>query len=806
MGEVAPGIHEIAVKWGLDEVRVLRNLGVKNVPSPIQGTYSWPGRFKPFEHQIATASFLTMHNRAYVFNAPGTGKTNACLWAADYLMTKSLVRRCLIVCPLSIMEAAWMKDLMQTIIHRKAAIAHAASMEKRREIIEQGHDFVIINYDGVEGVAKEIIEDGTFDLVICDEANFVKNANTRRWKAINAVCNPDTRIWALTGTPAPQSPVDAFGLAKLVTPGTVPKFITAWKDKTMMKVSQFKWIAKGDAPQTVHRALQPAIRFTKDMCLDLPPVLTATRKIAMTAQQDKYYRMMKVRAVMSAGGETVTAVNAATVINKLLQISCLEYTTPVLTDAGWLPLFSVSEKNKVWDGEAWVSHGGAIFKGVKNVLTLDGVRMTPEHRVLTKNGWVTAKECLDEQSSERFGRASVRLPDGYAQGGDDTRNIDTVRSMGMPMHLWHGGGAQEPVSANKVAPSPEKLRVPYGQRNAQDVKNTPIQNLVKYAASMPRQNRRRFSELWRTGHTRLRRMGVFFRELLGGYARRLRRFTDFGTEEQRTWLLQTKLPVGNCQTAIQQYAKECVFGYPQRAHDSSTSCRTVWDQVSDVAPAPSVGLAFDSRTHGPSEQKVAVYDILNCGPRNRFVVRGASGELLIVHNCGSVYTDSHETVVFDCKPRLHALDEILDDTDKKVIVFAPYRSSIDTIVEHLVHTHVTCRAITGDVTPTKRGEIFNDFQSKPDPRVLVIQPQAAAHGVTLTAADTVVFWGPVTSVETYIQCIARADRIGQKGASVTVVHLQSSDIEARMFKQLESRVEDHEAIVKLYNEEMKELK
>ena len=41
---------------------------------------------------------------------------------------------------------------------------------------------------------------------------------------------------------------------------------------------------------------------------------------------------------------------------------------------------------------------------------------------------------------------------------------------------------------------------------------------------------------------------------------------------------------------------------------------------------------------------------------------------------------------------------------------------------------------------------------------------------------------------------------------MTVVHLQSSDIEARMFKQLESRVEDHEAIVKLYNEEMKELK
>jgi len=494
LGEVTPGIHEIAVKWGLDEVRVLRNLGVKNVPSPIQGTYEWPGRFRPFEHQIATASFLTMHNRAYVFNEAGTGKSLACLWAADYLMRLKHVRRCLIVCPLSIMEAAWMKDLMQSVIHRKAAIAHASSMERRREIIEEGHEFIIINYDGLEGVAKTIKDSGDFDLVICDEANFVKNSNTRRWKALASICTPDTRIWALTGTPAPQSPIDAYGLAKLVTPGTVPRFLTAWKDKTMMKVSQFKWIAKGDAPNTVHRALQPAIRFTKAMCLDLPPVLTSTRKVPLTAQQEKYYRMMKIRAVMSAGGETITAVNAATVINKLLQISS-----------------------------------------------------------------------------------------------------------------------------------------------------------------------------------------------------------------------------------------------------------------------------------------------------------------------GAAYTDEQETVMFDCKPRLSALDEILSETDKKVLIFAPYRSSIDTIIEHLHATHVTARSITGDVSATKRGEIFNDFQSRPDPRVLVIQPQAAAHGVTLTAADTVVFWGPVMSVETYIQCIARADRIGQKGASVTVIHLQSSEIEAKMFKQLESRVEDHTAIVKLYNDEMKNL-
>jgi len=85
--------------------------------------------------------------------------------------------------------------------------------------------------------------------------------------------------------------------------------------------------------------------------------------------------------------------------------------------------------------------------------------------------------------------------------------------------------------------------------------------------------------------------------------------------------------------------------------------------------------------------------------------------------------------------------------------------------------------------------------------VLVIQPQAASHGVTLTAADTIVFWSPVMSVETYIQCIARIDRVGQKNR-MTVVHLQGSEVERRMYKMLQGKVDSHEKLVDLYKSEM----
>ena len=59
--EYEGGGAAVAVYWGVDEMRVLRNLGVKKAPSPIIGRYDWPGRFKPAKHQIETAAFDVLH-------------------------------------------------------------------------------------------------------------------------------------------------------------------------------------------------------------------------------------------------------------------------------------------------------------------------------------------------------------------------------------------------------------------------------------------------------------------------------------------------------------------------------------------------------------------------------------------------------------------------------------------------------------------------------------------------------------------------------------------------------------------------
>jgi len=477
--------NEVIVNWGLSEAQSLNQLGIKS-PSPIESQYKWTGRYKPFRHQVLTSSFLTIHQKGFCFNEQGTGKTASAIWASDFLLNKGVINRVLVICPLSIMDSAWRDDLFTFATHRTVSVAYG-SPEKRKKIISEGADYVIINYDGI-GIVLDEIKKGGFDLIVVDEATHYKNAQTRRWKLLRQLIHDNTWLWMMTGTPAAQNPTDAYGLAKLVNPNAVPRFFGAFKDMVMFKVSQFTWKIKPNATDTVFRALQPAIRFTKDECLDLPPMVYTKRQVELTIQQKKYYKELKTKLVLDITGEQITAINAAVTLNKLLQISA-----------------------------------------------------------------------------------------------------------------------------------------------------------------------------------------------------------------------------------------------------------------------------------------------------------------------GAVYTDDSEVLEFDIKNRYKVLREVIDESSQKVLVFVPFTHVIDILTNKLRAEGITTDVIRGDVPAYKRTNIFKQFQENVDPQVLVIQPQAASHGVTLTRANTVVWWGPTSSLETYDQANARVHRSGQKH-KCTVVQLQGSDAERHVYKLLDNRINVHTKFIELYKE------
>jgi SNF2 family DNA or RNA helicase len=335
----------------------------------------------------------------------------------------------------------------------------------------------------VDGTPNYFVEDG----YLVHNCSAYQNAQTGRWKTLSKLVGETTWLWMMTGTPAAQGPDMAYGLAKLVNPRAVPRFFGAFRDMVMYKVTNFKWAVKDNAHDTVHRVLQPAIRFTKAECLDLPDLLYVRRDVPMTAQQKKFYERMRKDLLLEAAGEQVTAGTAAVAMTKLLQLSS-----------------------------------------------------------------------------------------------------------------------------------------------------------------------------------------------------------------------------------------------------------------------------------------------------------------------GSVYTDDQNSLQFDISTRYNVLKEVLAETPNKTIVFVPFRNAIDLLANKLRADGETVEIISGGVAASERTEIFRAFQTQPDPRVLVIQPQSAAHGVTLTAADTIVWWGPTASLEIYEQANARIHRKGQVN-KCTIVQLVGSPMEKRVYDLLGDKVDLHRKVIDLYD-------
>ena len=315
------GAELVAVPHRLEEVRVMRNLGF-NAPSPIHYHYDWSGPYTPFKAQRETAAFLTVNPKAFVLNDMGTGKTLATLWAYDYLKGEGLASKMLVISPLSTLERTWADEVFQHFPHLRVSVVYGTK-QRRIKMLQQDADIYLINHDGIVNTELDLKEAG-FDTIVVDEIASFRNASTNRWKALNRVCRTTgvERVWGLTGTPTPNSPVDAWAQCRLICPENVPTYAGKFKEQLMKQLSQFKWVARENATDVVAQAMQPSIRFSRDECVDLPPCTYIDRAVALTPDQMKAYKEMQNSLVSEYQSQQVTAVNEAVKMQKLIQIAC----------------------------------------------------------------------------------------------------------------------------------------------------------------------------------------------------------------------------------------------------------------------------------------------------------------------------------------------------------------------------------------------------------------------------------------------------------------------------------------------------
>lgn len=317
------GKRYVAVRHDLENTIALRANGIL-VPSPIAHYYDWPkiaGLHEPRAHQRDTAAFATLHPRNYILNDIGTGKTHSALWATDYLMNLGQVEKTLIVAPLSTLKLVWRAALFDTFGHRKCEVLYG-SAARRRKLLDRDADFYIINHDGFRVCAGQLAARKDINHVILDELAVYRNIGTTRNKDIRRYIRPSQSVWGMTGSPRPNFPTDVYGQIKIVTPQRLGnESLRMFKFRTMEQQSMWVWTEKKEANKVIAEYMRPAIRFSRDECLDLPKMTYSSREAPMTKEQDKAYRQMakELQAEVKAG--IITAANAGVKASKLLQIA-----------------------------------------------------------------------------------------------------------------------------------------------------------------------------------------------------------------------------------------------------------------------------------------------------------------------------------------------------------------------------------------------------------------------------------------------------------------------------------------------------
>lgn len=160
-----------------------------------------------------------------------------------------------------------------------------------------------------------------------------------------------------------------------------------------------------------------------------------------------------------------------------------------------------------------------------------------------------------------------------------------------------------------------------------------------------------------------------------------------------------------------------------------------------------------------------------------------TGKLLQIC-AGVAYGTGGEPIALPAGPRIEVLREIIEESEGKVIVFVPLTGALEELYKHIKDFGV--EIVHGDTPKNERDRIFHEFQTQDAPRVLLANAQTMSHGLTLTAATTIVWYAPVHSNEVYSQACARVRRPGQTRKTV-IVHIAGTDVERKVYKRLHEK-------------------
>jgi SWI/SNF-related matrix-associated actin-dependent regulator 1 of chromatin subfamily A len=231
--------------------------------------YSKYSNRPPLDHQKEAIQKLVENKKFILADDMGLGKTTSTIIAG----LETGAKKILIICPATL-KINWKREI-ENYSDRSIFISEGKQFSTE-------HDFVIVNYDIMKNFHdpkkkdESLILMSKFDLVIIDEAHYIKNAQAQRTKLINDITKSVDRLWLLTGTPMTSRPIDYFNLLSLIDSPVAKNwmaYVIRYCAGFQFKVGPRKiWNVQGasNLEELRDRTAGLTLRRLKENVLDLP--------------------------------------------------------------------------------------------------------------------------------------------------------------------------------------------------------------------------------------------------------------------------------------------------------------------------------------------------------------------------------------------------------------------------------------------------------------------------------------------------------------------------------------------------------
>lgn len=280
------------------------------------------GLYQPMPHQVEAAQFKAAHTRAFDLSTMRTGKTGSTMLALEYLFRQGMIRRALVLAPLSCVRPVWSDNLARTLPLRISRPL-VGTRSQREAQIRRPTDIFVGTYTAIE-MFDIFWHKWKPDAIVIDEVTHYAAVGTKRTRALRTLIKDiePAYVWGLTGTPG-HDPLKAFSMSKVVNPDAVAvKSLSAWKDITMERFGPqaWQWRNRREAPAYIKQALSPAVLFKKEDLFTLPPVVYLSKEAERSDEVNRMLNQLRdqMRAVSKNGAE-VTATQKSALVVKLLQ-------------------------------------------------------------------------------------------------------------------------------------------------------------------------------------------------------------------------------------------------------------------------------------------------------------------------------------------------------------------------------------------------------------------------------------------------------------------------------------------------------